>query len=171
MCETLSPLVRNCGFARAGVSRLWVAKFDENLDWSIVNEDLIINSSLVFEELQLDKDSGTLTSETTLTVNGYITKAVVSATFEKAQASSLRPLTRLLNKKLYCMVLDNNGLYWFLGVDAGSKVSSLTLQTDVSRGFSGHLMTLVSTSSNPYNTSAIIVGGEFNNDFNFDFLS
>jgi hypothetical protein len=170
MCKELISLARGCEMTLASISRLWVAEYNPDLDWSIINEELIINTEIAFLELQLDSGSGSLTTETSLTLNGYISKVTIQSQYSKAKASSLRPLNRLLNKKLYALVLDNNGLYWFIGVESGVKVSTLTTQSDVAKGFSGHLLTLVSTSSDTYNTAPVIVGGEFNTDFNFDFL-
>jgi hypothetical protein len=171
MCKELIPLDRNCGLVLAGISKLWVAPFDNNLDWSIVNEGLIINTAITFTELELDSLSGSLLTETSFSLNGYISKVTIQTSHTKAQAGILRPLNRLLNKKLYALIQDNNGLYWFIGIEAGVKVSSLNTQSDISKGFSGHSLTLISTSTNTYNTAPVIVGGEFNNDFNFDFLS
>jgi len=171
MCKEIIPLDRNCGLVSAGISKLWVAPFDNNLDWSIVNEGLIINTAITFTELELDSLSGSLLTETSFSLNGYISKVTIQSSYTKAQVGILKPLNRLLNKKLYALIQDNNGLYWFIGIDSGVKVSNLNIQSDISKGFSGASLTLVSTSTDTYNTAPVIVGGEFNNDFNFDFVS
>jgi hypothetical protein len=175
MCKQLLTVERsNCTYTLAGIDRLWVSEFNEDLDYSIIGEELIINSTLDWKELELDKGvggNGSFVNETSLTINGYIGKATVTSNYSMIDGSKWKQLRRMLNKKMYCLVLDNNGKFWFLGIESGVKVSTITSTTGTKGDYNGYTLVLVSTSTNPYNVSEIIVEGEFNNDFNFDFLT
>jgi hypothetical protein len=175
MCKQLLTVERSpCSFTLTGIERLWVSEFDDDLDYSIIGEELIINSNLTFYELQLDRGvggNGSFVNETSLTINGYIGKATVTSNFSLIDGSKWKQLRRMLNKKLYCLILDTNGKYWFLGIESGVKVATILSTTGTKGDYNGYTLTLVSTSTNPYNVSEIIVEGEYNNDFNFDYLT
>lgn len=170
MCKDLIKLERSCSFTVSGVRQLWVAKYNKDLEYSITEDQLLIFGTLDFTELELDKGSGSLTLETSLTANGHITQVNISASFSKAEQAKLKALMRTtLSDKLYVLVLDNNGLHWFIGIENGAKVRSLLTTLGTGQDFNGHTLTIVSTSANPYSASQITVGGEFNEDFNNDF--
>lgn len=132
---TLSGIAYYCDVNLSGVKEIYIADWNSFNDASVGTDGVIsaitMDSSAKFQVYVPAKNTGSLTKTLTKdegTGVRYYTNEV-TAQFNHMDSEKREELSQLDGGQLVAMVLDNNGIYWFLGLNNWVSCSAVTGQT------------------------------------------
>lgn len=137
---TLNGIELGCKDSVGGVKRVYILSKDNLLTAPIFDTDGKINT-LVYDKYDLyeydfRKQTGMLTSTESQTeandTHFYTTDLALK--FNKLEADKALEIHELAKGELIIVVLDNNGKYWYLGLDNGVTVSASVGMTGTNYG-------------------------------------
>lgn len=149
-CDLLTGgIAKGCDNNIGGIQKLYLANFDDVLSETITDGELTaitMASGEVFYEFAFNKNTSSLTQTITNDqVNGTIihtqTINLVIPRRDKTKRNTIALLTRALTKAI---VLDQNGVYWYVGYQNGCDVTEIADTTGVAKAdLNGYNITLL----------------------------
>lgn len=120
--QTLGGILRDCANSMGGVKAIFVANRDDVTDIALTAEEITaitMATSKKFQPYYMKKESGSMSSALTASNGGATAYWVtgVMGVFHKMTASKRAEIKALSIGELAVIVLDNNGIYWYLGYD------------------------------------------------------
>lgn len=122
--QTLSGLTRDCASNAGGIKAIYIANIDDVTGVTMDTGGSKINtitmaSSAKFKGYYFKRGQASLTITPQFNEAGDYAgeQAVVSVNFSKMDTTKRVQMAALSVGELAIMVLDNNGLYWYLGKD------------------------------------------------------
>lgn len=161
--QSLAGITLDCTTSQGGIKKVWIA------DWGTVTAtksgDTItaINEISAFKPYEFRRGTSsmtsTLTADETTGVN-YVTTEL-SLVFTKLDTAKRVEMSALSIGQLACIVLDSNGVYWYLGDEDYVSASAGGAETGTAKGDrSAYTLTLKTESSTyPLEIKADVVEG------------
>lgn len=133
-CPLATGFSRDCSDSIGGIEEILISERDNVSAFTVANHDISAITQVAatsFYKYELKKESGSLTSTSTIDPVGGTSfyDNVAAFTINKLSAAKTNELRLMILARLFCIVKDNNGLYWALGADAFAEGSSLVAQT------------------------------------------
>lgn len=133
-CPLATGFSRDCSDSIGGIEEILISERDNVTAFTLANHEITAitqASSTNFYKYELKKESGSLTSTSTIDPVGGTSfyDNVAAFTINKLSAAKSNELKLAILARLFVIVKDNNGAYWSLGADAFAEGSSLVAQT------------------------------------------
>jgi len=155
-CSLISAgISRNCDNNVGGITNIWITDFSNIVS---VTESagsisaITMASGTIFYEYEFIKHTSTFSEKQTISIeNGTaFAEQTVTLKLSKRQKSTRNNLLLLLHKELAIVVLDSNGLYWFIGETQGANVSDIPSESGTQAGdFNGYTITFMGQEPTP----------------------
>lgn len=143
-CNITSGIGLDCIDGIGGIKTVWIGT---GLTFSSTNAYTLTNGVITaigttgstgsFYKFDLPKDTGSFTETYNVSNTNGTTfyKQELSINIQKLTATKRNQLLLLSKSRdIKCVILDNNGVYWFLGIDRGGTVTAGTSVTGVAPG-------------------------------------
>ena len=160
--QTLSGITLDCASSQGGIKKIWIADYG-TASATIMDEKVTdINDIADFKPYEFRRGTSTmthtLTADETTGVN-YVTTEL-SLVFTKMETTKRIEMAALSVGQLAVIVLDNNGKYWYLGIEDYVSASAGGGETGTAKGDrNAYTLTLKTESSTyPYevDTNAVV---------------
>jgi hypothetical protein len=137
--QTLAGITLDCSNNKGGIKTVYIANYGDVTGFE-ENEGVITGitmaSGATFKAYQFRKNTGSMTSTLTADeTNGlnYVTTEV-SLVFTKMDTAKRVEMTALSLGQLAVIVLDSNGIYWYITPDDYASASAGTGETGTAKG-------------------------------------
>jgi hypothetical protein len=137
--QTLAGITLDCSNNKGGIKTVYIANYGDVTGFE-ENEDVITGITMAegatFKAYQFRKNTGSMTSTLTADeTNGlnYVTTEV-SLVFTKMDTAKRVEMTALSLGQLAVIVLDSNGIYWYITPDDYASASAGTGETGTAKG-------------------------------------
>lgn len=169
---TLNGLARDCSQSMGGIKEVYIANYEDVTAATVSTEDdgskgkigtITMKDTAKFKKYVLRKGAGSFTSNATIDNANGVNFVTTELVFNMLRMDTVKriEMTALSVNELAVIVLDSNGIYWYLGYDnpvtasAGSGATG-TAKTD------GNLYSITlqdESATYPYEVDASIVAG------------
>lgn len=149
--QTLNGITLDCGSSMGGIKTVYIANFGdvESCQKDGDKASVTMKSEVKFKPYQFRKGTSnmtsTLTADETTGLN-YVTTEV-SLVFTKMETAKRIEMTALAQAQLAVIVLDSNGIYWYVTIDDYAAASAGGAETGTAKG-DRNAYTLTLTSEN-----------------------
>lgn len=137
--QTLAGITLDCSNNKGGIKTVYIANFGDVTGFE-ESEGVITNFTMAegatFKAYQFRKNTGSMTSTLTADeTNGlnYVTTEV-SLVFTKMDTAKRVEMAALSLGQLAVIVLDSNGIYWYITPDDYASASAGTGETGAAKG-------------------------------------
>ena len=137
--QTLAGITLDCGNNKGGIKTVYIANFGDVKSYEEsegVISGITMADSAKFKAYQFRKNTGSMTSTLTADeTNGlnYVTTEL-SLVFTKMDTAKRVEMSALSLGQLAVIVLDSNGIYWYLTPDDYASASAGTGETGTAKG-------------------------------------
>lgn len=143
-CASLTDitLAQNCTGIMGGIKKAWLIDFDEITTAPVLTDGELTTAPVLdatgngWKSYEFRKQSGSMTSTLNLddaTGLNYITTDLL-LNFAKMETAKRTAIAAMCHVGVAAVVLDSNGIYWYLGYDNPVTVSASTGQTGQNYG-------------------------------------
>lgn len=129
--KTLTGLTQDCENSKGGIKKVWVTTDDPKAKVESGAINGFDNTSAAWHEYNFKKNTGSMTSTLNVDIaNGinYVSTEVILQ-FNKMDTTKRIEMSALAVNDVYMIVLDSNGIYWYLGYDEPVTATAGTSQT------------------------------------------
>lgn len=163
--QTLGGITLDCGSSMGGIKTVYIANFEDvtNVSSGDTITEITLAEGKKFKPYQFRKGTSnmtsTLTADETTGLN-YVTTEV-SLVFTKMDTAKRIEMTALAQSQLAVIVLDSNGIYWYVTKDEYASASAGGAETGTAKG-DRNAFTLTLTAENgtyPIEISKDIISG------------
>ena len=137
--QTLSGLVKDCSPSMGGITEVLLANREDISAVSAVSgkiSEITMASSAKFKRYTFARNTGSMTSTYTIDqASGvkYVTTDLLLQ-FNRMETAKRVEISALAVNDLVAIVMDANGIYWYLGYDEPVNASAGDGQTGTARG-------------------------------------
>ena len=137
--QTLAGITLDCGNNKGGIKTVYITNFGDVKSYEEsegVISGITMADSAKFKAYQFRKNTGSMTSTLTADeTNGlnYVTTEL-SLVFTKMDTAKRVEMSALSLGQLAVIVLDSNGIYWYLTPDDYASASAGTGETGTAKG-------------------------------------
>ena len=141
-----------------GIRKVWVTNYEEGVatvadsgDTKGFITNIATASGTVWYEFPFRKNTASMTSTLNVGDEGgvYVTTEL-NMVFSKMETSKRLAMVALATGEAMAIVLDSNGLYWFLGFDNAVTTSAGTGETGQNKGDANHYTVTLLDESREY---------------------
>lgn len=132
---TLKGIQKDCKHNIGGVRKIWIAAYTKGTTTVDSGKISAISNVADFKGYEFTKNTASMTSTLNKDLaNGtsYVNTEVI-VQFNRMETEKRLEVETLSIGDLQIIVLDNNGIYWFLGNDAPVEASAGTAQTGTAK--------------------------------------
>lgn len=132
---TLNGIQKDCKHNIGGVRKVWIAAYTKGTATVDAGKITAISNVSDFKGYEFTKNTASMTSTLNKDLaNGtsYVNTEVI-VQFNRMETEKRLEVETLSIGDLQIIVLDNNGIYWFLGNDAPVEASAGTAQTGTAK--------------------------------------
>ena len=132
---TLKGIQKDCKHNLGGVRKIWIAAYTKGTTTVDSGKISAISNVADFKGYEFTKNTASMTSTLNKDLaNGtsYVNTEVI-VQFNRMETEKRLEVETLSIGDLQIIVLDNNGIYWFLGNDAPVEASAGTAQTGTAK--------------------------------------
>ena len=132
---TLKGIQKDCKHNIGGVRKIWIAAYTKGTTTVDSGKINAISNVADFKGYEFTKNTASMTSTLNKDLtNGtsYVNTEVI-VQFNRMETEKRLEVETLSIGDLQIIVLDNNGIYWFLGNDAPVEASAGTAQTGTAK--------------------------------------
>lgn len=132
---TLKGIQKDCKHNIGGVRKIWIAAYTKGTTTVDTGKISAISNVADFKGYEFTKNTASMTSTLNKDLaNGtsYVNTEVI-VQFNRMETEKRLEVETLSIGDLQIIVLDNNGIYWFLGNDAPVEASAGTAQTGTAK--------------------------------------
>ena len=132
---TLNGIQKDCKHNIGGVRKIWIAPYKKGTTTVDSGKINAISNVADFQGYEFTKNTASMTSTLNKDLaNGtsYVNTEVI-VQFNRMETEKRLEVQTLSIGDLQIIVLDNNGIYWFLGNDAPVEASAGTAQTGTAK--------------------------------------
>lgn len=132
---TLNGIQKDCKHNIGGVRKIWIAAYTKGTTTVDSGKISAITNVADFKGYEFTKNTASMTSTLNKDLaNGtsYVNTEVI-VQFNRMETEKRIEVEALSIGDLQIIVLDNNGIYWFLGNDAPVEASAGTAQTGTAK--------------------------------------
>ena len=132
---TLKGIQKDCKHNIGGVRKIWIAAYTKGTTTVDSGKINAISNVADFQGYEFTKNTASMTSTLNKDLaNGtsYVNTEVI-VQFNRMETEKRLEVETLSIGDLQIIVLDNNGIYWFLGNDAPVEASAGTAQTGTAK--------------------------------------
>ena len=149
-CNLLTAgIPKGCDNNIGGIQKLYIIDHDSVLSKTEVSGEITaisLASGTQFYEFAFNKNTSNFTDNATISQENQslFYAQTVTLKIPRREVSKRNTLALLMQKDLDVIVLDQNGLYWYLGSQNGLRVSELPSESGTAKGdFNGYTITMV----------------------------
>lgn len=160
--QTLAGITLDCTTSQGGIKKVWIADYSAPKP-ELVDGKIAFDDASPFKGFEFRRGTAsmthTLTADETTGVN-YVTTEL-SLVFTKMDTKKRIEMAALSIGQLAVIVLDSNGVYWYLGYDDYVSASAGGGETGTAKGDrNAYTLTLKTESATyPYEVEAQAVSG------------
>lgn len=132
---TLNGIIKDCKNNIGGIRKVWIAPYTAGAATVDSNKISAISNLAAFKGYEFSKNTASMTSTRNKDMtNGssYVSTELVLQ-FNRMETEKRIEVEALSVGDLQIIVMDNNGIYWFLGYDAPVEASAGTAQTGTAK--------------------------------------
>jgi hypothetical protein len=130
---------KDCDNNLGGVRRIYITDFENVTSITAATGTIsafTMASGTVFYEFEFNKNTSSFAENATISIeNGSLFyEQLVTLIIPRREVAKRNVLATLMQKDLAVIVLDQNGLYWYIGEANGANVSELPSTTGTAKG-------------------------------------